>query len=134
MEVREERTGWRDQRISQRHRSWGYDCPALDLDFLMVEYDAGKASALVEYKHESAAPIRGGHPSVRALIDLADRAGLPAFIVRYTDDFAWWYVTPLNDPARALHPKEGFLTEEQWVDLLYRCRGRTMPSSWRSLN
>ena len=132
--VREERTGWRDQRISERHRSWGYDCPALDLDFLMLEYDAGKAVALVEYKHEDAAPVRGAHPSVQALVDLAHRAALPAFIVRYADDFAWWYVTPLNDLARALQAETAFLTEQQWVELLYRCRGRELPSSWARLN
>ena len=134
MQVREERTGWRDQRISARHRSWGYDCPALDVDFLMLEYDAGKAVALVEYKHEDAPEIRRSHPSMRAIIDLADRAALPAFVVRYADDFAWWYVIPLNDHARAFRADEGFLTEAAWVELLYRCRGRTLPDDWHSLN
>ena len=51
-----ERTGWRDQALSERHRAWGWDCPALDMDFVMIEYDNGKATALVEYKHEQAAP------------------------------------------------------------------------------
>jgi len=134
MQVREERSGWRDQRISERHRSWGYDCPALDIDFLMLEYDAGKAMALVEYKHEDAAPIRRGHPSIRALVDLADRAGLPAFVVRYTDDFIRWYVTPLNEHARRLHAEASFMTEQQWLTLLYRCRGRSLPPAWSSVN
>ena len=82
-----ERTGWRDERISLRHRQWGDDCPAMDLDFLMLEYDRGKAVAVVEYKHERAAPLRTGHPSLRALTDLGDRAGLPVFVTRYSDDF-----------------------------------------------
>lgn len=37
--VAEERNGWRDERISKRHRQWGRDCPAVDIDFLMLEYD-----------------------------------------------------------------------------------------------
>ncbi len=35
--VRQERTGWRDEKISQRHREWGYNCPAVDLDFEVVD-------------------------------------------------------------------------------------------------
>lgn len=134
MRVSEERTGWRDGRISDRHRQWGYDCPALDIDFLMLEYDAGKAVALVEYKHEDAPEVRRSHPSIQAVIDLADRAGLPAFVVRYADNFASWYVIPLNDHARAVFATEGSLTEAEWVALLYRCRGRSLPADWSSLN
>jgi len=134
MKVSDERTGWRDGRISDRHRQWGYDCPALDIDFLMLEYDAGKAVALVEYKHEDAPVVRRSHPSIQAVIDLAYRAGLPAFVVRYADDFASWYVIPLNDHARAVVDTEGSLTEAEWVELLYRCRGRPLPEDWCSLN
>ena len=129
--VRTERTGWRDEQISRRHRQWGYDCPAMDIDFLLLEYDAGKAAALVEYKHEDAQAVRCAHPSLRALADLADRAGLPAFVVRYADDFSWWYPTPLNAPARAICPRSYRMAEEEWVELLYRCRGRTRPENWR---
>ena len=131
MKVREERTGWRDERISLRHKAWGWDCPALDIDFLLLEYDGGTAAALVEYKHECAPEVRVGHPSVRAIVDLADRAGVPAFLVRYADDFTWWYPTPLNERARALRPEARHLSEEQWVQLLYRCRGRELPPAWR---
>jgi len=48
-EVRPERTGWRDLELSKRHRQWGWDCPGIDLDFLFLEYDRGKAVAIVEY-------------------------------------------------------------------------------------
>ncbi len=131
--VKAERTGWRDERISARHRTWGYDCPALDIDFLMLEYDQGKAAALVEYKHENAPPLRRAHPSVQAVIDLADRAGLPAFAVRYADDFSSWYAMALNSYARALLPEDNFLSEAEWVAVLYQCRGRTLPAEWRLL-
>lgn len=129
--VRKERTGWRDERISKRHKAWGWDCPALDIDFLMLEYDRGRAEAVVEYKHENAQEVRLGHPSVRAVVDLADRADLPAFLVRYADDFEWWYVTPLNDHARALLPQARKMAEAEWVEILYRCRGRELPLEWR---
>jgi hypothetical protein len=53
--MRDEQLGWRDERISARHRTWGCDCPAADIDFLVLEYDGGVASDLVEYKHDNAA-------------------------------------------------------------------------------
>ena len=127
-EVRPERTGWRDERISERHRRWGWDCPAIDVDFLMLEYDRGKASALVEYKHEQAAPQYPTHPSYRAMIDLGDRAGIPVFGVRYADDFSWWRVTPLNRLAKALLPQQTRMTEEDWIRLQYRIRGSEAPA------
>jgi hypothetical protein len=126
-EVRQEKTGWRDQRISERHRRWGWDCPALDLDFLMLEYDRGKAVAIVEYKNEHAAPQYATHPSYRALIGLGNRASVPVFGVRYADDWSWWRVTPLNDLARKWVPKQSLMTEKQWISLLYQIRGTEVP-------
>ena len=126
--VSQERTGWRDDRISSRHRQWGFDCPALDIDFLMLEYDNGKAVALVEFKHERAEHVRDANPSIRALSDLANRAGVPAFVCRYADNFSWWYPSPLNELARDIVGTPRKLTEREWVELLYRMRGRTLPA------
>ena len=126
-DVRPERTSWRDQGISQRHRRWGWDCPAVDLDFLLLEYDRGRAAALVEYKHEKAAPQFACWPTYRALIDLGNRAGIPVFGVRYAADWTWWRVTPLNDFARQHQAAQATLTEEQWVGLLFRIRGIEVP-------
>ena len=126
-EVRPERTSWRDQGISQRHRRWGWDCPAVDLDFLLLEYDRGRAAALVEYKHERAAPQYATHPTYRAMIDLGNRAGIPVFGVRYADDWSWWRVTPLNDLAKNWLPKQTQMNEEGWISLLYRIRGTEVP-------
>ena len=126
-EVRAERTGWRDQRLSERHRRWGWNCPMVDIDFLALEYDEGKAAAIVEYKHENAAPQYASQPSYRAIIDLGDRAGVPVFAVRYADDFSWWRVTPLNDLAKTWVPGQTPMTEEEWVTTLYRIRGTEVP-------
>lgn len=128
-EVRQERTGWRDLGLSDRHRRWGWDCPAVDLDFLFLEYDRGKAVAIVEYKQESAPPQYRTHPSYQALIDLGIRASLPVFGVRYAADYSWWKVTPLNAEARVVIATQTTLTERQWVTVLYKMRGYEVPES-----
>jgi|SRR3990172_2080110 len=122
-EVREERTNWRDERISKRHRRWGWDCPAIDLDFILLEYDQGRAVALVEYKHELADIQYPAHPSYRALIDLGNRADIPVIAVRYADDFSWWKITPLNKRAKDFVPEQKQMDEKQYVALLYKIRG-----------
>ena len=48
--VKKERNGWRDEAISLRHRLWGWDCPCVDIDFLLIEFDKSLPVALVEYK------------------------------------------------------------------------------------
>lgn len=128
-EVRPERTGWRDEGLSRRHRRWGWDCPAVDLDFLFLEYDHGKASAIVEYKNEHAAPQYASHPTYQAMIDLGNRAGIPVIACRYSDDFTKWIVTPLNKEAKKHVPQRVILDEVGWVSLLYKIRGYDLPQS-----
>lgn len=128
-EVRAERTGWRDEALSRRHRRWGWDCPAVDLDFLFLEYDHGKASAIVEYKNEHAAPQYASHPTYQAMIDLGDRAGIPVIACRYSDDFSMWKVVPLNREAKKIIPNRLDLDEAGWVRLLYKIRGYDVPES-----
>lgn len=122
--VRIERTGWRDMGLSERHRMWGWNTPAVDLDFLFLEYDQGKATAIVEYKAEVAPPIVLAHPTYQAMQDLADRAGIPLFIVRYAPDFSRWKVAAVNACASAWLPKRVEMTEREWVKFLYKLRGR----------
>ncbi len=125
--VRPERTGWRDEALSQRHRRWGWDCPAADLDFLFMEYDRGKAVAIVEYKNEHAAPQYACHPTYQAMIDLGNKAGIPVLACRYSDDFTEWKAIPLNDKAREFLSERKTLTEQEWVRLLYNIRGYEIP-------
>lgn len=126
-EVRAERTGWRDEALSRRHRRWGWDCPAVDLDFLFLEYDHGKASAIVEYKNEHAQPQYASHPTYQAMIDLGNRANIPVIACRYADDFSSWKVVPLNAEAMKYIPERTTLSEHQWVELLYKIRGYSVP-------
>lgn len=128
-EVRKERTGWRDLKLSQRHRRWGWDCPAVDLDFLFLEYDKGKAVALVEYKHENAAPQYATHPTYQAMIDLGTRAKVPVFACRYKDDFSAWIIIPLNSFAKIHIKNRTEMTEKQWVRFLYNIRGYELPDN-----
>jgi len=113
--------------LSRRHRRWGWDCPAVDLDFLFLEYDKGKAVALVEYKHENAQPQYAVHPTYQAMIDLGTRAGVPVFACRYADDFSLWQVVPLNPVAKVALPQRVQMDEAEWVRFLYRLRGYDVP-------
>jgi hypothetical protein len=129
LEVREERTGWRDLGLSNRHRKWGWDCPAVDLDFLFLEYDKGQPVAIVEYKHENAAPQWASHPTYQAMINLGTRAQVPVFAVRYKADFTAWQVVPLNEYAVKKLPERETMTEREWVTFLYLLRGYYPPPS-----
>lgn len=110
--------------LSERHRKWGWDCPAVDLDFLFLEYDMGEPVAIVEYKHENARTQWASHPTYQAMIKLGTRAGVPVLAARYAEDFSWWRVVALNDIAEQFIPEPAVLTERQWVTLLYQIRGR----------
>lgn len=120
--VRLERTGWRDQAISARHRLWGFNCPAVDLDFLMVEYNLGKPVGLIEYKHYLASDPNLMHPTYRALRELADLAGLPFAIARYWPSAWSFQVSPINDAALEHFNADELLTEREFVSRLYAIR------------
>jgi hypothetical protein len=125
--MQRERCGWRDELISERHRTWGADAPATDVDFLLVEFDRAEPAALVEYKHEAARPCNPNKPVFRALASLATRAGIPCLAVRYRNAFDIFVVHPLNDLARRYVQPGQRMTEREYVGLLYELRGRSLP-------
>lgn len=119
-DVRSERLGWRDERISRRHREWGYDCPAANLDFVVIEYSLGRPVALVEYKHHNAAEPDMDSPTNRAMRELA--GVLPYFVAHYWPDSWAFRLWPGNAAARE-HCEDGqAFTERAFVTLLYRLR------------
>jgi len=125
--VKPERSHWRDLSLNDLHRKWGWNCPATDIDF--IEYDDGRAVAVFEYKHESAAPAYPSAANVRALVDLCTRAGVPVFGVRYANDKTWWRVKPLNRFAAKWVPAEpAVMSQREFVTLLYKIRGRSLPT------
>ena len=93
----------------------------------MVEYDEGAPVAIVDYKQARSPPVDPAHPSNKALIDLADRAGISFFACRYNSELTCFQAIPMNWKAKLWVPTAIDLSERQWVDLLYRLRGRTMP-------
>lgn len=125
--VAKERSGWRDARLSQRHRQWGFHLPAVDLDFPLVEYTTSLPKAIVEYKHEYAAQVPPDSASLQALSVLGDWAGLPAFVVRYGDDLSWYRVRALNERGREMVPRAETMTEAEYVEFLHRLRRLPVP-------
>lgn len=121
-----ERTGWRDQALSARHRMWGTDCPAVDLDFVLVEYSRAAPCALVDYKHHAARSVDLAGPSHVALAGLA--GSLPLLVVRYGREPWWWFVVrPANAAAVALIGPGQAHSEASYVSLLHALRGLQAP-------
>ena len=123
MPVMQERTGWRDEGISRRHRKWGIGCTMVDFDFLSLEYEFGRPCAIVEYKNEHAEPQFASDPRYRALISLGNSAKIPVIACRYTDDYARYSVVALNEHAKKFIPSRKTIDELGWVTLLYEIRG-----------
>jgi hypothetical protein len=136
-----ERHNKRDAILSLKHRSWGFNVPAVDIDFLMIEYDQSIPKALIEYRHINGA-IRVD-ASIKAIIALADAANIPFFVVQYsyaTDDGTLWKEANVDTPARfriicmnPLAEKHWFTWDDNdWLDeqayrkWLHEIRGRTV--------
>lgn len=124
--VRPERTGWRDERISRRHREWGYNCPAVDLDFLVAEYNTGEPVALVEYKHEAAQRANLQHPTYRALRKLCGFGQLPFMVVYYRPEPWRFLILPANPRADGFYEGPRSLSERDYVTSLYVLRKRVI--------
>ena len=129
--MKEEQLGWRDARISQRHRTWGSAVPAVDLDhFVLLEYSRSRPAALIEYKHRS---FRADldHPSLLALGVLASNSRIPAWIAEYDPDNWTFKLHELNTEALEYMEAQPHmfrrLSEEQFIFLLHDLRGVTVP-------
>lgn len=129
--VSRERTGWRDAALSARHREWGDNCPAVDADFLLVEYNRAIPTAIVDYKHATLGGIiQPNAATTLALGSLYTKEGeqLPFFIARYWPETWAFKIRPMNDAARSLLEGERWvpMTERQWATFLYRIRQRVL--------
>lgn len=126
----QETLGIRCSEISQRHRLYGTDVPACDLDFLLIEYDRAEPVALFEYKFYRGGPrLDLDQPSLKAFASLATRSDLPAFVAQY-DVGTWQYrLYPANEQAKAFVPRIRWFTEREYATLLYRLRNREIPDT-----
>jgi len=132
--VRQERTNWRCADISERHRRWGFNCPAVDLDFVMVEYNHGKPVALIEYKERHAKEPVLLHPTYRALTALADGyspAPLPFIVAFYCAEDWWFRIIPVNVRAQEYfgHVAHTPISEQRFVRGLYLLRKQSLTAA-----
>lgn len=130
-----ERSGFRDERLSRRHRFWGEGCPAVDADFILAEYNHKVPVALIDYKAK-AWSFRDWDANLGTLTELANgyRDGIPFFVVSYSSDtLDWFKVYPINEKAQ--EKLDGYdemcplvlIEEKRYVAFLYWLRGRKTP-------
>jgi hypothetical protein len=116
--------------LRDRHRLYGAQCPALDIDCLMIETDFFKTQAIIEYKRY---PYFVNVKSVqcRTIKQLAAdlKVEIPAAVVVYNpaNNFDV-FVVPLNQLAKEAfetYCKPGrWMPERHYVQYLYRIRGK----------
>ena len=122
-EVKPEKYGFRDERLSRRHRLYGVSCTMVDLDFIVIEYHLKKVVALVEYKHhrcESSLNLEDSN--YQALMDMADRADLPFFISFYHPKTWDYIVHPGNMNSFEWITTKTEMNEHDYVRFLYKIR------------
>lgn len=137
-----ENTFWRDGELSARHREWGFDCPAVDLDLLIhsdglaafdvtvfLEYDYSIPKALIEFKKASLASDWSPDSNVDALSLLASLGAIPFFIVFYDLEQNKFEVRPQNQVATKRWRSVMKYNELSFVRLLYKIRGRDVPKN-----
>lgn len=125
----DEKLGFRCEEISQRHRLWGKNLAAVDLDFPLLEYHHERPAALIEFKYKTNTRlIDEEQPSIRALKHLADAASIPLLLVRYHPTTWTFFVSPGNEHARAMIPIRGQeMSEREFASLLHEIRGEPVP-------
>jgi len=120
--------------ISARHREWGYDCPATNIDCLFVEYNHCQPVAILDFKGKSPSVRDRGTANARTIANLANRGKPLPFYNVYYDNHLWTFILdPINDKARELMPKNAVdlttMSEESFVRFLYDLRDEVVPSS-----
>lgn len=123
--TKKERSGWRDEGLSRRHREWGRPLHMTDIDWLVIEHTAGTSRALIEYKHECSGIDFTTSCNAAALRHVAgtNRQPLPLFLVRYWRDPWTFSVSPENATAKAIVSAPTTMNEREYVALLYSLRG-----------
>lgn len=130
----EERTSWRHEALSKRHRDWGIpgtsaNLPMVDIDFLCLDYDSATPKAIIDYKYRDD-PLRMPapdltHPSYRASLSLCRERDqpMPFLIVYYNQEWTF-SVVAVDGMVRV--PRRLY-SEAEYVRGLYRIHGRPWP-------
>lgn len=128
-----ERTGWRDQEISERHRRWGFNCPAVDVDFLLIEYDQGTPVAIIDYKlglERNISPMAANHRAQQSLYVRENHHYIPVphYIVTYESQPQWRFRIRAVGAYALIYMKQAggtelhTCTEAEYVAWLYEMR------------
>lgn len=95
LKIVERKTDFDNRVISDWVRNLGFfNCT--DIDWLVCPYDHSEPKALIEWKHENAPKLAPDNPSISCMRELATRARVPFFVVRWCDDLSHFIVHPLN--------------------------------------
>jgi hypothetical protein len=115
-------------KAAANRKYYGFSCPATDIDLAVVHQATQQVTALIEYKHYK----HRKHPKAYkgfvngAIVDLADRAGIPCFGMRYWPS-KWGYEPhPANSYARTYISTPTRLPEQEYIHLLYKLVGKDL--------
>jgi hypothetical protein len=129
----DERSDWRDKRISRRHRLWGRGLELLDIDDIWIEYNGSVPVAMIEWKYQNHAKFDDTCWQWRSLKILAAQADLPIFFVEYNDDFTVMDVQGIDTRARSIlwrnysQNDKIRMNEKQFIEFEYLLRKRSKP-------
>ena len=128
-------TSLAEKAYTLRHREYGWDVPATDIDIIefapdylerrWIEYDNHEPLALIDMK--SSVTFSTTLSCIKAQARLADRAGLPFFIAGHCSAVAEFRMVHGNDEARKIPLPRGPVSELVWVRFLYYLRKRPVP-------
>lgn len=130
-DVTQERSGIRHLELSRRHREWGVDCPATDIDCL-VEIARGVPVAIIEYKRDTA-DLEQSLQSWRSLWILADKARIAFFLAVWSQsagEYSFRIERANNRGVEMIREHRGIsrqdetMSEREYVKFLYLIRDR----------
>ena len=134
--VSPERSGWREEALSRRHRDWGLACKMVDLDWFAVEYVVRDGAAhpvlVVDYKQAAAAwppDPRDWNAEALGRFYHADGRQIAMVFVRYWRQPWTFLVRPGNAEARRILSDSWVMSERKYVRWLYRVRNIEMPAA-----
>lgn len=100
---RNERTGWRDESLSQLHRYLPDYCSMNDIDWLAGEFNFNVPTALIEHKNERSGDWTSdrikNNVGVKRIQILANNSNIPAYLCVYKTDLSEFEFIALNKQA-----------------------------------
>lgn len=131
-----------NEEYNDNHRLWGKYLFATDID--MIEYNSKfEPQILIETKHGHMSKINLDNIQIKCQLNIAKTLNIPYLMTLYyfpgynkhnnkTDEYGlykFFFVFPMNSKAREYVPITGeFLTELNYVKLLYKIKNESMPN------